>query len=489
MPSRIAQLQRQAVQLMMAGQVIAAIQAFRDLIAMRSAPFADDWFNLAYLLRCDRQFEAALDHYDRALALGINGPEEVHLNRAAIMSEHLHRQDAAIIALRAALNHNPTFLPALLNLATIYEDCGRAEEARTAYRHVLTLDPLNGRAHGRLTAIDLHQGLADAALERLNATMSSKHVRQEDRAELHFAAGLALDALQRFDEAFTHFDQGNRLARRRIDPTLAYDRTAMDTLVDALIDGYPISGTGTTTLLRPQDGNPAPIFICGLFRSGSTLAERLIGRHRLITAGGEHETIPAIVDRLVPYPQSAVVLSSDQTKALGVQYRQELDAAFPNAGIITDKRPDNFLHIGLIKQIFPDAKFVHTHRHQLDNILSIYFLYFADGVSYGFDLDDIVHYLGCHDRLMRHWRALFGNDIVELDYDALVRDPETVMRSVLTELDLPWEADCAHTANDQDAVKTASSWHVRKPLNDRSSGRWRNYAAHLADVRTKLGLA
>ncbi|MGA1850207.1 sulfotransferase family protein [Sphingobium sp. PAMC28499] len=479
--SPTAPLQRNAMQLMMAGQIRPAIQAFRDLIAARPAPMADDWYNLAYLLRCDRQFEAALKHYDQALALGIPQPEDVYLNQAAILSEHLHRQDAAVDALASALKCNSHFVPAWFNLATIHEDRGQAQEARAAYRHILDLYPVNGRAHARLTAIDLYHDQAVDALNRLTHVMAQSGLHAEDRAELHFASGLALDASQQFDEAFAHFQQGNQLARQLIDPALAYDRAAMDRMVDALIAHVP-EHSGARQMEDVEDRN-APIFICGLFRSGSTLAERLIGRHSRVTAGGEHESIPAIAGGL----PSPATLSSSQIVQLRNQYLNEIGAAFPDASLITDKRPDNFLHIGLIKQLFPDAKIIHTRRNLLDNILSIYFLYFADGISYGFDLDDIVHYVRCYDRLMQHWRSLYGEDIIDLDYDALVQDPEMVMRAVLSALDLPWEEDCARTSNDNAAVKTASSWHVRKPLNDRSSGRWRNYARQMDDVRRALG--
>lgn len=480
-------LQRQAVQLLRAGEIRPAIQAFAELVAIRPSPVADDWFNLAYLLRCDRQFESALVHYDRALALGITGPEDVQVNRAAILSEHLHRQDDAIEALEAALGHNPAYLPALLNLATIYEDCGRAEDARIAYRRVLEIDPLNGRAHGRLTAIDLHQGQAKDALHRLRTAMATSRIRTEDLAEFHFAMGLTLDAVQHFDEAFQQFDRGNRLARQQIPVSMRYDHAAMDQLIDNLISSFQ-SPTRTELSAHNSAGTPSPIFICGLFRSGSTLTERLIGRHPLVTSGGELEAIPAMINQLPSYPQTILSMGHDQKKQLRDQYLRDISLTLPSAGVFTDKRPDNFLHIGFLKQIFPHAKIVHTHRHPFDNILSIFFLYFSEGVSYGFDLSDIVHYLKCHDRIMKHWHELFGDDIIELDYDALVRDPDTVMQSALKALDLPWNPSCASTVSDNLAVKTASSWHVRKPLTDRSSGRWRNYTNHLDTVRRALAL-
>lgn len=129
---------------------------------------------------------------------------------------------------------------------------------------------------------------------------------------------------------------------------------------------------------------PAPLFICGMFRSGSTLAEQILARHSRITAGGELEFTPAMIgaDRQ-PYPQTLADASPAKLAKLMQNYLDELRAILPHADLVTDKRVDNFLHIGLIKAIFPDARIVHTTRDPLDNILSIYFLHFAGGVAYG----------------------------------------------------------------------------------------------------------
>ena len=474
----IAILQGKAMRIMMAGDIPSAIHAFHALTDARSSPCADDWYNLAYLLRCDRQFEAALYHYQRALDLQVADPQEVHVNRAAILSDHLHRPDEAVAALHAALAVDPDYLPALLNLGTLHEDCGRASDARECYERVLKLNPSNGMAHWRLTAIDVHEGKARHAEDRLNETLKTGRVPPSERPDFHFAAGLALDASGRFAEAFSQFVEGNRLAKAQLPKNLIYDQKAMEQQVDRLIAAYPEAPGGAHA--DPNPDAVTPIFICGLFRSGSTLVERLIGCHPAVTSGGEQEIIPAIVSGIASYPESAAKLDADEIAVLKARYLKEANAIASNGSILTDKRCDNFLHLGFIKQIFPNTKIVHTKRKLIDNMLSIYFLYFADGVSYGFDLEDIKHYAACHDRLMRHWYQLFGADIVTIDYDLLVKDPARIMQNTLWSLDLPWDPSCAATQDDQAAVKTASSWNVRRPLHDRSSGRWHNYAEQLS---------
>jgi hypothetical protein len=221
-----------------------------------------------------------------------------------------------------------------------------------------------------------------------------------------------------------------------------------------------------------------------MFRSGSTLLEQLLAGHPGITAGGELDFIPSAVNTfLAPFPSSFPSVSADQLSRLAADYRVMLAERFPAAGYVTDKRPDNFLYIGLIKALFPQAKIIHTVRDALDNCLSIYFLHLDQGMSYALDLMDIGHYYRQYRRVMRHWRALFGDDIVDVSYDALVRDPKSEIKQALGFLGLPWDERCLAVPASGRAVKTASVWQVREPIHGRSSGRARHYEKQLQELR------
>jgi hypothetical protein len=168
------------------------------------------------------------------------------------------------------------------------------------------------------------------------------------------------------------------------------------------------------------------------------------------------------------------------------RYRDRLKVLFPAAERITDKRPDNFLHIGLIKALFPDARIVNTVRNPLDNCLSVYFLHLDHGMSYALDLLDTAHYYRHYRRLMAHWKALYGPDILDFDYDAFVRDPRPATRELLAFCGLDWNDACLAFHQAKNVVKTESVWQVREPLYRRASGRWRNYARHLGRLRADL---
>lgn len=473
---------RRANQLLAAGNIPDAILAHERLLARRP-DLADSWYNLGYLHRCARRFEDALAAYGEALDRGVAQPEEVRLNRAAILSDHLQRGEAALAELEEALRVDPGFLPAWLNLGTLHEDWGDPARARDAYRRALAIDPSNARALARLTTIDLFRGEAASAVDRLAAALRALGRPAEDRAELGFALGAALDVAGRYDEAFAAFARANADARATAP---RYHRAGHQALVDALVALPPVHAPADRAADLPADA-PRPIFVCGMFRSGSTLAEQVLARHPRVTAGGELDAIPAMVrDRLRPYPQALAAAPPALLRTLRDGYLGELRALFPGADLVTDKRVDNVLHIGLIKALFPAARIVHTFRNPLDNILSVYFLHFGTAVPYGFDLDDIVHWYGQYRRLIAHWRRLYPGDIVDFSYDGFVADPEPTLRRALDACGLDWDPRCLDPGDARAAVRTASAWQVRQPLHTRSSGRWRRYERHLDAVRAAL---
>lgn len=458
-----------------------AAALFRQLTELRPDD-ANGWFNLGYSLRMARRYDSALEAYGEALARGVRSPEEARINRAVILADCLHRTDEAASELEQALGANPRFVTAWLNLGNLREDLGDADAAREAYRQALMVQPGNGRAVARLAALDVHQGQPERAVALLNRALPDVRPRPEDLAEVHFALGSALDAGGHFPEAFAAVRHANEIAVEARAPAARYDRAKHAQLVDALIAMMPPTATEVADV-----AGPAPVFVCGMFRSGSTLAEQLLGRHSRITPGGELEFVPALVSEdLRPYPTALAEAAPDRLRELRSRYLEQLQALFPAAEWVTDKRPDNFLHIGLIKALFPTARIVHTIRHPLDNILSVYFLYFAQSVSYSEQLDDIVHYYAQYRRLMAHWEGIYGDDIVPVRYEALVRDPRSQLEPVLRTLGLDWDESMLSAAADAQAVRTASVWQIRQPLHTRSSGRWGNYQQELSGVQQQL---
>jgi tetratricopeptide (TPR) repeat protein len=485
---------REALLLDRQGLTPEAIAAYERLLD-RWPGLPDCWYNLAVLQRRTRQFSAALNSYQQALDRGIKKPEEVHLNRGVIYSDYLRQDDAAERELRAALTHNPNYLPALFNLANLHEDHGRRELAARTYQRLLALDPQSSRALARSAGLTTYENLNDPMIERLRQALTRTDITLGDRASLEFALGRALDQCQAYSQAFEMYSAANTHSRQSAPPgTAVYDREFAVGYIERLIAAFPAASAHranpaaarAATADGPAQALPRPIFVCGMYRSGSTLTEQLLAGHPLLAAGGEHEFLPnAVQVDLAPFPESIGAILPTRLETLASQYRQTLREMFPAMPYVTDKRPENYLNIGLIRRLFPDAKIVHTTRNALDNCLSIYFLHLDQRASYALNLMDIGHHYRQYLRLMRHWKALYGADILDLDYDALVREPKPVVEELLSFLGLDWDERCL-TVSPGRSVKTASVWQVRESLYQRSSGRARHYEKELAELRNYL---
>jgi Tfp pilus assembly protein PilF len=475
-------LKAHAEQLLAQGRLAEALAAHEQLLAQRPA-WADSWYNLGYLQNAARRFEPALASYARALELGAAGPEEIHLNRAVILAERLGRTDDAERELRLALACAPAYLPALVNLGNLYEQRGQRREAHEAYARVLEIDPRHALALARMANVAPLAGAADPLIERLRVALVEPGRSAAERADLGFGLGKALDAVGAYDEAFAAYVEANAANRTSAGPHAPrYDRAAQERFVDALIHSF-----GTPA---PKTGEPdrAPVFICGMFRSGSTLIEQILASHPRVTAGGEIDLVPAMAAQHLPrwLRNPGAPIDGGEVAALASQYRAEIAARFPGADVLTDKRPDNFLHIGLIKRLFPHAKIVHTVREPLDNCLSVYFLHLSAAMPYAHELEDIAHWHRQYRRLMAHWKSLYGDDIHDLHYDALVADPRPAIERVLAHVGLDWHEGCLEFHRTPSVIATPSAWQVRRPLYRQSSGRWRHYERHLGALRAAL---
>jgi len=455
------------------GQNDAAISHYQRLLR-RQPDMPEAHFNLALLYKKDRRYACALAEYDAAIRLEIDHIEEVYSNMGVLYSE-MREADKARQMYERALEVDPAYIPALFNYAGLREEVGERGGAIELYRRILAINPRHWDSLARLAYAQTITAADQPLVESLRKAIDSAQDDRLAREGLCFALGKALDDLKQFEEAMAAYRAANELGKLR---NPAYQRQAFEQAVDQLI-----RTCDPAWMRRVESGSIAsPIFICGMFRSGSTLVEQILAGHPSVSAGGELDYLPWLVRRrLAPYPQRLERVTREELQQLGSDYQTRLRGLFPHAEHITDKRPDNFLHLGLIKALFPQVRIVYTKRNRLDNCLSIYFQQLGGNLNYATDLDDIAHYYGQHERLMAQWQARFGDNIVTVDYDELVRSPEPVVRGLLEFLGLEWDARCLAFQQSDSLVKTASVWQVREALHRRSSGRWRNYAPFVPD--------
>ncbi|MGA0545413.1 sulfotransferase [Brevundimonas sp. VNH65] len=460
-----------------AGRAAEAAEAYEALLEIRP-DLSDSWFNLALMRRAAGRPEAALDAYAKALARRVSGPEEAHLNRAVILSDDLGRPQDAEAELLRALALRPDWVPALLNLGNLHEDRGERDAARATYARALDRAGPQERALvlARLANASRFKTPDDPLIDRLRQVLAAS-VGATDRAELGFALGRALDEAGAYDAAFDAYSAANAEARRSTGAR--YDRAAQEAFVGRAIAAFDRAETG-------GGGDRPPVFILGMFRSGSTLVERILAAHSGVVSGGELGLLPGLVRRMADYPEAAAAADPGKLEAWRQAYLDGVRTARGASGLVTDKRPDNFLHVGLIKRLFPDARIIHTVRDARDVCLSNFFLHLDPSMAWAMDLEDAAHWLGQHDRLTAHWKTLYP-DILTVRYDDLVGDFEAQARRILDYCGLAWEAGVSDFHSAAGAVRTASVWQVREPIYQRSAGRWRNYEARIGKLIDALG--
>jgi len=427
-------------------------------------------FNQAYYLSRDGQFEAAIESYRRSLQLGIDAPEEVHLNIANIYMDHLKAPGEALKSLQTALAIKPDYANAWYNLGNLSEQAGDRAEAQRCFETCIKHDPANESALARLADAHVFSSTDDPLLERL--ARAAQHSRNSD---VFFALGRAYEQLAEFDKAWPCFSKANQLDRMILP---AYDRASTETMFQR------IASQCSRQWLQGFQGESDPsVFICGMFRSGSTLLEQVLAAHPCFTAGGESEFFPRLVAReFRNYPEGLDILSTTSAETWRVRHRERTARLFGQASRVTDKRPDNFLHVGLIKAVLPSAKILVTERDWRDIATSVFSTRLAAGQNYSTSLADIRHYIGLQEKLVDHWQSILGADLVRVRYEDLVTEPRATISTVLNELGETWDERCLSFNKLRNAVQTASVWQVREPMHTKSVGRWRHYRAYFEET-------
>jgi tetratricopeptide (TPR) repeat protein len=422
--------------------------------------------NLGNALRRRGQIDQALASYDRALQIAPRFAE-AHCNRAMAL-RLLGQPEQARAACHRALAINPRLAAALIVAAELSADSGDFLEAERSFKQAIEIEPEAPEAWAGLAAVRTMTAEDAGWLQRAQA-IAERPLAPHKQAVLDFAIGKGLDDMQQFSAAFTHFRRANETVKRCRAP---HDRVGLAQTVDSIMHRHDKKWIGEAR--HNSSDSAVPVFIVGMLRSGTSLAEQILASHPAIVGGGE-----------LSYWSNAVSLQPDiEGGRLTRDYLQLLRAHSVDALRIVDKMPTNFAHLGLIHALLPNARIIHMQRDPLDTCLSIYFQNFDTAVTYANDLDDLAHYYEQYLRLMSHWRAsLPAGVMLEVPYEDLVIDPEFWSRKMIEFLGLPWTPQCLEFHRTKRAVLTASKWQVRQRISNAAVGRWRNYEKQLGSLR------
>ena len=451
------------------GKTAEAIAVLNDGFTVTSLN-PDDYFNVAYALRGLGAFRDAIAGYHHAIGAGLSGAEDAYVNIASLEYEEFGNVSAAVDALKKALTTNPDSMEACLNLGNILEATNQFEAADTVYSEGLKRQAVGYEILARLVKLRDFDAVDDPLLNQIKLAQTGS-APPKDKALMGFAYGDALNALGQYDDAYEAYHRANQHSG------ISYNKREVIEYAELLKNNFPSSLFERDT--APQQ-KPSPLFICGMFRSGSTLLEQILGAHPEISQLGE---LP-FFDRLAVQHGELFTQEGNRRPPKVIEHLRQAYFAQPQVSgvttpIFTDKRPDNFLYLGLIKQIFPNALILHTRRNARDTALSIFSTQLGARQSYAGSIKDIAHYISHYQDLMAHWENCFGDDIHAVDYETLTAEPERQLRPIFETLGLPWDSACLSFYTLDNHVKTASYKQVRQPLHNASVGRWRNYAQYI----------
>jgi tetratricopeptide (TPR) repeat protein len=313
-----------------------------------------------------------------------------------------------------------------------------------------------------------------------SAREKSPHA-ERDTILLRYALAKACADAGDAGRARVHLDAGSRLKRAGID----YDPNVDERSMAAIAAAFPKE---TVERLR-QGGDPTqmPIFIVGMPRSGTTLVEQILASHSAIHGGGEAAHIDRLVRELgADYPQGMWDMPAGRISALGRRYLGMISPPHP-ASRATDKMPYNFLHLGLIHAMLPNARMVHCTRDPLDTCISCYSKLFTRGHEFSYELGELGRYYRNYSRLMQHWREVIPKDrLIDVPYEQVVNDIGTEARRLIDFCGLPWEESCLRFHETSRTVRTASLHQVRRPLYRGSLGHSKSFGQGLEILTAAL---
>jgi tetratricopeptide (TPR) repeat protein len=450
------------------GRLDGALASYTQAIALKP-DLAEAHSNLGKMLKELGRLDEAEASYRKAVALK---PDLAlaHSNLGNTLRE-LGRLDESETSLRQAIALKPDYAEAHYNLGITLKELGRLDEVEASYTQSIAFKSDYAEAHRALTLVKNFES-KDEQYSKMQELYLDENISQEERCHINFGLAKACEDLGDFEQAFTHYSEGNALRKK----LLNYDINQDEKLFRKIKDNYPRIEHNS---LAPNklSKNLIPVFIVGMPRSGTTLVEQIISSHSKVTGAGELNfaaQFGANIGTGITESNNEILLEFRS------KYLTELNRIYNKNMIITDKMPQNFRYIGLLAAALPEAKIIHVKRNPAAVCWANYKQYFvSNSIGYCYAIDDVISYHKLYENLMGFWMNTLSNRIYNLDYEQLTVNQDRETRQLIEYLGLDWDEKCLSPQNNTRSVATASNIQVRKKVYRGSSEQWRKYQPFL----------
>ena len=438
--------------------------------ALEFAPnYRDAVYNIALCLAALKDYPKANEMFERAHALEPI-PDRLAWKWAQVQTQ-CGQQEEAFANVTRSIEADATVPQAFFVRGLIHQYLGDFDSSERDLRKAVDLRADVAEAYEKLALIKRLK-LEDAeVIEQVVADEETYEV--STRAAAGFTLYRIYDKAGDLDKAFHALTEANRLKSQE-EPFDPETHRKLAHRLTEIFDADFFASHGNQGI-----PSAAPIFILGMPRSGTTLTEQILAAYPEVHPGGEQLVIQDFTKSVAGYPDSLLEKDTDWIVTQAKDLLAKLRSDAGDQSYVTDKTPGNYMNIGLISWLFPNAKVIHCKRDAKDIGFSCFEQNFNAGLSYSYDLEGFVTAYDCYRRIMAHWHKAAPIQICEVEYEKLVSEPEREAKKLVAFCGLEWDDRCLDTSRVNRAVQTASFWQVRQPINTASISKWRRYEEHL----------
>jgi len=441
--------------------------------------------NLGRILVDNSKLGEAIEVYERLIELKPND-HDAWTGYGWALAQAGRTKDAEE-AYGKSLDINPKAPGIHMVRAHMLKTLGSQEEALKAYRKSIEYNPALGESYWSMANLKVFR-FTDQEVCAMEQQLEGDDLKEESRVNFLFSLGKAYEDRKDYEKAWQHYDQGNQLKRSSV----VYDP------VENELHLKSIRGVFSKELIQAHEGAghdaPDPIFIVGLPRTGSTLVEQILASHSQVEGTAELPNLGNIANGTgkyrpdgLAYPDTLATLTKRDFASYGKEYLQQVARhRVLGTPFFIDKMPNNFIHVGWIKLILPNARIINTRRHPMDSLLGVYKQLFAKGQDFTYDALELAEFYRCYIEMMAHWQDVLPGQVLDVHYEDTVTDLEAQVRRILDFCGLEFEDSCLHYYETARPVKTASSEQVRQPIYTTALGLWQKYGDNLAEWQEQL---
>ena len=436
------------------------------------------WANLAQVFSVTGQLDKAKKSFKNILNMEPkNGL--IWAEYGTVLTKLANYQEGKDAYLKA-LEFKPNSPRVHLSLGHVYKTMGEIDNSINSYKNTIFQNNLSGEAYWSLANLKTYS-FSENEIRDMEETLNGD-ITDIERSQMHFALGKAYEVMKDYDKSFKNYFKGNKVKKGLI--KYSSDDTTQNT--KKILEFF--NQENIKNLSKSSTNDQDPIFVLGMPRSGSTLVDQIISSHSKVDGTQELPNIIKIAaelnaDEQSNYPEVLKELDDMQLSDLGKNYILETAWARDRAPFFIDKMPNNFIHIGLIKTILPNAKIIDTRRDPMDTCFSCFKQFFARGQLFTYSLEDLGNYYSDYIRAMNHWHNIYGKDILTVHYDNVINKTEETIRELIDYCNLPFEQECLEFYKSSRPVKTPSAEQVRQPIYKSGLNYWKNYENHLSPLK------